>query len=42
MRTLIVIPISHSEKDMGSGEQFSSTDEVWSAIRRMIADLELP
>ena len=42
MRTLIVIPISHSEKDMGSGEQLSSTDEVWSGIRRMIADLELP
>ena len=44
MRTLIVIPIFHTEKDMGSlfGEQLRSPDEVWSGIRRMIAELELP
>ena len=44
MRTLIVIPIIQSEKEMGSlfGEQLRSADEVWSGIRRMLAELELP
>ena len=44
MRTLIVIPIIHTEKDMGSlfGDQPRSADEIWSGIRRMIAELDLP
>ncbi len=44
MRTLIVIPTIHTEKDMGSlfGEQFKSADEIWGRIRSMIAELELP
>ena len=44
MRTLIVIPIIHTEKDIGSllGAQPRSVDEVWSGISRMIAELELP
>jgi hypothetical protein len=44
MRTLIVIPIIQSEKEMGSlfGGQLRSADEVWSGIRRMLAKLELP
>ena len=60
MRTLIVIPIIHTEQDMGSlleqikqeyvtryghekwTEHLKSIDEVWSGIRRMIAELELP
>ena len=43
MRTLIVIPIVHTEKDTASlfGEQFRSADEVWNGIRRMIAELKL-
>jgi hypothetical protein len=60
MRTLIVIPIIHTEQDMGSlleqvkqeyvtryghekwTEHLKSIDEVWSGIRRMIAELDLP
>ena len=60
MRTLIVIPIIHTEQDMGSlldqikqeyvaryshdkwTEHLKSIDEIWSGIRRMIAELELP
>jgi hypothetical protein len=44
MRTLIVIPIIHTERNIGSlfGEQFKSADEIWRGIRRMIAELELP
>jgi hypothetical protein len=60
MRTLIVIPIIHTEQDMGSlreqikqeyvsryghekwEEHLESIDEVWSGIRRMIAELQLP
>lgn len=44
MRTLIVIPVIRTEKDMELlfGEPLSSTDEVWSGIRGMIAELELP
>lgn len=60
MRTLIVIPILHTEQDMGSlreqvkqeyvtryghekwAEHLKSIDEVWSGIRRMIAELKLP
>jgi hypothetical protein len=43
MRTLIVIPIIHTEKDTASlfGEQFRSADEGWNEIRRMIAELRL-
>lgn len=60
MRTLIAIPILHTEQDMGSlreqvkqeyvaryghekwAEHLKSIDEVWSGIRRMIAELKLP
>ena len=44
MRTLIVIPIIDSERDLGwlFGERFRSVDEVWSGIRSMIAELALP
>jgi hypothetical protein len=44
MRTLIVIPVVHAERDMGSlfGDQFRSADQVWSGIRSMIAELALP
>lgn len=44
MRTLFVIPIIRHEEDRAAlfGDQFSSTDEVWSGIRRTIAELELP
>jgi hypothetical protein len=44
MRTLIVVPVIHTEKDLGLllGEQPGSADEVWTGIRRMIAELALP
>lgn len=60
MRTLILIPIIHTEQDMGSlrdqfeqeyvaryghekwTEHLKSIDEVWSGIRRMMAELKLP
>lgn len=60
MRTLIAIPILHTEQDMGSlreqvkqeyvaryghekwAEHLKSIDEVWSGIRRMLAELKLP
>jgi hypothetical protein len=44
MRTLIVIPIIHTEEDMGLvfGGQPRSPDEVWNGIRGMIAELALP
>jgi hypothetical protein len=44
MRTLIVIPVVLAEKELASlsAEQFRSTDELWSEIRRIIAELALP
>ena len=44
MRTLIVIPIVHTEKDISwlFGEQFRTADEVWNSIRRIVAELKLP
>lgn len=44
MRTLIAIPLVHTERDLASlsGEPFKSTDEVWSASRKMIAELDRP
>jgi hypothetical protein len=44
MRTLILVPIAHKEKDLTSlfDRQFGSTEEVWDGIRRAIAHLQLP
>jgi hypothetical protein len=44
MRTLIVIPIIHTEKEMKSlfGERIQSVEQFWGGVRSMIAELGLP